>query len=210
MKIIDISWPISEQMTGYADRKSVRLVSLKTISKDGSRQSMFTLDTHTGTHIDAPSHFLDAGDTVEKIPIDTFIGPALVLDLTSVSESITRADLEQYELPLGGRILLKTRNSYKQAQDRFDYGFVYLDRSAAAYLVEKKIKLIGIDYLGLERNQPENDTHRLLLGNGISILEGIRLQQAEAGDYTLLCLPLAVQGLEAAPARAVLIKDFRL
>lgn len=209
MKIIDISWPISEDMTGYADKKSVRFIPVKTIAKDQSRQSMFALDTHTGTHIDAPAHFLETGDTIENIPLETFIGPCVVLDVTHLKEKISRADLEQCEIPNGGRILLKTKNSRQPTKSNFDYDFVYLDASAAAYLVELKIKLVGIDYLGLERNQPEHDTHNILLHQGISILEGIRLEQVEAGNYNLICLPLAVQGLEAAPARAILVKDFK-
>jgi len=205
MKLIDISWPITEDMTGYKDRRSARFIQVKTIEKDQARQSMISLDSHAGTHLDAPSHFLQDGDTIEKIPLEFLQGECRVLDFTSKDDCITKSDLEKKEIQPGERLLFKTRNSSRSATEKFDEKFIFLEKNAAAYLVEKKVQLIGIDYLGLERNQPEHETHVQLLSNQIVIIEGLRLAGVAEGKYQLLCLPLAIRSLEAAPTRAILI-----
>jgi arylformamidase len=204
MKIIDISWPITLDMTAYKDRAVVSFNYTKTFEKDGVRESIITLGSHSGTHIDAPSHFLADGAAIQERNLAETCGPCIVLDCTDVIEAITDEVLRKHEINEGDIVLLKTRNSSLAANAPFAYDFIYLAASGAAYLSSKKIKAVGIDYLGIERQQPHHETHITLMQNGISIIEGLRLALVNPGSYRLWCLPLCIQGLEAAPARAVL------
>ncbi len=205
MIIIDISWPISESMTGYKDRMSVHFEQLKTFSKDQVRSSRITLDSHTGTHIDAPAHFLSDGKTIDQIDRGIIIGECTVLDFMEVTDGVTKSDLEKKKIKEGDIVLLKTKNSSLGLDAAFDKNFIYLEKSGAQYLVEKKIKAVGIDYLGIERNQPDHETHTILMKHEIGIIEGLRLSHVEPQRYFFLCLSLPVVGLEAAPARAILV-----
>jgi arylformamidase len=205
MKIIDISWPITLDMTAYKDRAVVAFQYTKTFEKDAARESVITLGSHSGTHVDAPSHFIADGASIHDVPVAATCGPCVVIDCTDVAECITDENLREHAIEKGAIILLKTRNSAYAVNASFRYDFIYLAASGAAYLASKKIKAVGIDYLGIERQQPNHETHELLMHNGITIIEGLRLSEAESGSYTLFCLPLRVQGLEAAPARAILL-----
>ena len=205
MKIYDISWPISNDTTEYKNKKTVAFEQLKDFDKDGVRESKICLGTHTGTHIDAPAHFLKDGKTVDEISLDRLIGRSQVLDLTTVIEKITADDLEKFELHEGEIILLKTANSAQSITDPFQTNFIYLDASGARYLADKKVKAVGIDYLGIERGDPEHTTHTTLMHADIVIIEGLRLSHVQAGEYFFVCLPLDLIGLEAAPARAILM-----
>lgn len=202
--IIDISWPIGEGMTTYKNSKIVRFEHNKCFENDAVRESTITINAHTGTHIDVPAHFLEQGTTTEQICLERCIGTCRVLDLSHVDGAISDQHLLDHDIRAGQRILLKTKNSQRQPQEAFDPDFVYLDKSGAQFLVDKGVMLVGIDYLGIERQQPNHETHALLLGADIVVIEGLRLLDVEAGLYTFCCLPLALQGLEAAPARAVL------
>jgi arylformamidase len=204
MKIIDISWPIAPDMTAYKDKAVVAFKYVKTFEKDGARESIITLGSHSGTHVDAPSHFIAGGDSIHAMPIEATCGPCVVLDCVEVTESITQEVLQKHDIKEGAIILLKTRNSASVPHESFRYDFVYLAASGAEHLASKKVKAVGIDYLGIERQQPNHDTHETLMRAGITIIEGLRLAQVDPGVYMLWCLPLRVQGLEAAPARAVL------
>ncbi|HSW73704.1 MAG TPA: cyclase family protein [Candidatus Limnocylindria bacterium] len=207
MNIIDISWPISPDMTAYKDRKQVLLTPTKTFEQDHVRESMLQLGCNSGTHIDAPSHFMRDGVFIDKVSLSTVIGPCTVLDLTHVTFAITASDLQKQSIDEGSIVVCKTTNSSLAPTAPFNPHFVYIDASAARYLVEKNIKAIGIDYLGIERNQPDHATHEAFMQAGITIIEGLRLQGVQAGNYFLWCLPLALQGTEAAPARAVLVQE---
>jgi len=206
---IDISWPITESITAWKDNKTVKYERVRTWEKDQARQSIITMDIHTGTHIDAPSHFLQSGPTIEHMPIDKVIGNCVVLDLTTVDNAISSKHLEQshHTFSPGDIILFKTKNSNLSATEKFNHDFIYLDISGATFLADKKIKAIGTDYLGIERQQPAHETHTILLGNGIPIIEGLRLANVNPGKYFLICLPLNIIGLEGAPARAILQKE---
>lgn len=202
--IIDISWPLKNGMTEYKNRSTVQISAYKTIEQDGVSESLVTFHTHSGTHIDAPTHFIKDGKTIDQISLESCIGPCSVLDFMHIEEKITAADFKAYDIQPGARILCKTRNSLRALDEPFNATFVYLDASAAAYLVERSIALIGIDYLGIERNQIGHPTHRELLSHNIVVLEGICLGLVAAGNYRLICLPLAIPGMDAAPARALL------
>ena len=205
MNLIDISWPISQNMTAYKDKKVVAIEHTKTFKQDNVRETMLHLGSHTGTHVDAPAHFLENGKSIDQIPLDMFIGSCTVLDLTNVEERIVLEDLEQETIEKDSIVLFKTRNSFLSPEAAFNASFIYLTLSGAQYLVKKRVKAVGVDYLGIERSQPNHETHTELLRNNVGIIEGLRLQGVEPGNYTLWCLPLNVVGIEAAPARAVLV-----
>jgi len=209
-KIIDISWPITENSTEYKNRKTVKFLEAKNFIKDHARETILELHIHTGTHIDAPAHFLEYGKTIQDISLGKLVHvEAVVLDLTGCDEKITQKDLEKYgeKIKENFVILLKTKNSFLPFDAPFNSEFVYVADDAAEYLVSKKIAAIGIDYLGIERNQKNHPTHKKLLESNIIIIEGLRLEKAEQGNYFFTCLPILLPNLEAAPARAIIIKE---
>ena len=207
MKIIDISWPLHESITGYKDQIPVTFEQLKQFEQDNVRDSRITIHAHAGTHIDAPSHFLCDGETIDAVKLNTVIGECQVIDCTNVAQVIKKDDLVDRLMPGVRIVLLKTKNSNHLPTDPFDYTFVYLAHDAAAYLIEKGVGTVGIDYLGIERNQSDHATHVQLMKHGITIIEGLRLRVVFSGTYFLIALPIAVVGIEAAPARAVLLCD---
>lgn len=208
MKILDISWPISEQMTAYKDKHTVKFDMVRTMSADNMRDSHIAMSSHTGTHVDAPSHFIEDGKTMDKIRLERLVGPCKVLSVTLADGTITADHLEPYPIAQGDIVLFKTSNSALGETEKFNAQFVYLDESAARYLGQKKVKAVGLDYLSMERSNPEHPTHLALFAHDVVIIEGLRLQHVPAGDYFFVCLPLNVVGLEAAPARAILISQF--
>lgn len=204
--IIDISWPITPTMTSYKNNKPVLFTHEKNFAAHQVCDSNITLNSHTGTHIDAPAHFLANGATVETIPLQTLVGVCRIIDLTNLEHKITDKDLEIFDLKENEIILLKTKNSFLDVTQPFDTNFIYLDKTGAQFLAQKKIKTVGIDYLGIEREQPDHETHCILFEKQITIIEGLRLKEVYEGkNYFLCCLPLAINGLEAAPSRAILI-----
>ena len=209
MEIIDISWPVSPEMTVYKDKqeKKPKLTWLRTYDKDNVYESKTEIEAHTGTHVDAPKHFLAEGSSIEAVPLDRLVGNCVVLDLTHVQGKITNEHLQNTQInDTGSIVLLKTSNSSLPETGPFTKEFVYLEKSGAEYLAKKNVKAVGIDYLGIEREQPEHETHKILLGKGILIIEGLRLGHVQPGEYQLVCLPLKVKDAEASPARAILIK----
>jgi arylformamidase len=207
MQVYDISWPISSAMTAYKDKHVVAIQQVKRFEEHGARESVITISSHSGTHIDAPSHFVADGMTIDQIGPLAGVGPAHIIDMMHVEGAITAAILEQITLEPEHIILFKTRNSLKAPDAPFDPNFVYVDASAAAVLVAAGVRGVGIDYLGIERNQPDHPTHALLLQAGCTIIEGLRLHDVPAGCYFLCCLPLAVIACDGAPARAVLFEN---
>lgn len=206
MKIFDISWPISTVTTGYKDRHIVKFEDTRTFAKDGVRDSIIQLSSHTGTHVDAPSHFLKDGLTIDQVDLDRLVGPAIVLDLMHVVDGITRNDLIDKNIQKDDIVLFKTVNSLTPATGKFTPHFTYLEASGAQYLAEIGVKAVGIDYLGIERSQPDHLTHTTLMHADVVIVEGLRLEFIVPGEYIFVCLPLNIIGLEAAPARAILIE----
>jgi arylformamidase len=206
MKIYDISWPIFNGMTTYKDRGGVKIESTKIFEQDGVRESSITIGSHTGTHIDAPAHFLKEGLSLEEINPLACVGPATVIDMTHIQERISEQDVQNLSKDSRNILLFKTKNSERRPHEPFDHNFVYLDESGARYLAQHMPQAIGIDYLGVERAQIKHETHVILLQNNIPIIEGLRLQHVPAGNYFLWCLPLNIPGIDAAPARAVLIE----
>ena len=207
MKIFDVSWPISKATTGYKDRHIVAIDEIKNFNRDGVRETAIHLSSHTGTHVDAPSHFLKEGKTIDEIGLDRLVGDCIVLDMTTCAERITRDCLLAHDNDIRNDsiVLLRTTNSDFNATDKFSPHFVYLESSGAAYLAEKRVKAVGIDYLGIEHSQPGHPTHEVLMNSDVVIIEGLRLGHVQKGNYLFVCLPLNMIGTEGAPARAILI-----
>lgn len=205
MNILDISWPLTEEMTQYKDVELFCSTAITTPTS-GAMETHIALCSHTGTHVDAPAHFIADGKTIDKIPLQNLLGTCRVLDLTHVKEKITAADLEKHTIQEGEIILLKTTNSFISPLDRFNYAFVYVAQDAAHYLAAAHIKALGFDYLGIERQQPDHPSHKALMIADIPIIEGLRLVNIHAGSYFFCCMPLLLPGADAAPARAVLIE----
>lgn len=205
-RIHDISMTIAEGMSvwkNYAHKKPVILVQQS--HREGKPQeSLITLNSHTGTHVDAPLHMLPDGEAIDAIPLDALCGPARVLDLTHVKQHIGKEELSACGILPGERILLKTSSSLTEY---FDPAFPYLRQDGAEYLAELGVRLVGIDSLGIERAQPGYPTHLALMRKGIVILEGLRLQEVAAGHYILICAPLKLAGIDAAPARVLLLES---
>lgn len=194
-------------MTTYKDKHEVLLHQTEKEDVDFSRESVISFNTHTGTHVDAPSHFLKDGNTIDAIDLKQLIGECTVIDCTTVEGKITESDLHGFDIKQNDIVLLKTKNSQLPTDAPFDFNFVYVDESAAQFLVGKKIKAVGIDYLGIEREQLQHETHKLFMKHDIPIIEGLRFEGVIPKRYQFYCLPLKIIGLEAAPARAILIED---
>lgn len=203
--MIDISMPITETMQVYKNKpeKKPRITAIATHDKNGMHESEIHMNLHTGTHVDAPLHMVADGKTIEATPIDKMITPCRVVDVTDVSGGIKQEDLANKGIKSGDFVLLKTKNSFSET---FDFEFIYLERTGAAFLAALGIKGVGIDGLGIERAQSDYATHRMLLGADIPIIEGLRLKDVPEGAYILVALPISIPGAEAAPVRAVLLQ----
>ncbi len=203
-KIYDISMTINEQMQVYknkAEKKPI-IANASNFSNSSAHETILSLNVHTGTHLDAPLHMIEGGETIESIPLTDLVSTARVLDLTHVEDGISRSDLEPFAIQQGEWILFKTRNSFSE---EFDYNFVYLKEDGALYCKELQIKGVGTDALGIERSQPDHETHKTLFENHILIVEGLRLKDVPAGTYMMVIAPLKLEGIDGAPARAFLL-----
>jgi arylformamidase len=206
VKLYDISMPIYPGMPVYKNKpeKQPQIRTVQDFTTHTVFESRVDLDVHTGTHVDSPLHMLPEGGTMQTIPLERLVGPCRVLDLSHVNGGITKNDLEPYNIRNGERVLFKTKNSI---QNEFDPEFVYLAEDGARYLVETGVQLVGIDALGIERNQQGHPTHKQLFHAGIVIVEGLRLQDVPEGTYFLVAAPIKLVDTEAAPARVLLIED---
>ena len=206
-KIYDISVDIQMDMPTYPGDAKYKSRKLKSVEQDGYEIHRLTLGNHTGTHVDAPSHFIQDGATVTELPLDILNGRTRVVEIHD-KEKVGLEELHNLKLDNDYRILLKTRNSSLwKSKKRFQKNYVYLTLDAAKYLAENDIKLIGFDYLSLEKfGDSEHPVHRYLLGNQVIILEGLNLSNVEEGEYEMFCLPLKLTGLDGAPARVILRK----
>ena len=206
MIIHDISMNINPEMTVYKNRDNKRpeLINAASFEKEGVYETKLSMNLHTGTHIDFPLHTIRNGSNSNQYKLETFLGKAKVLDLLHVNDHISESDLISFDINEDDFVLLKTKNSETEL---LDFEFVYVDLSAAKYLAKKKIRGVGIDSLGIERNQANHPTHDTLLNQNIIILEGLRLKDIEAKTYDFICLPLKIDDVEALPVRAILIEN---
>ncbi len=204
MKIYDITMTLSPSLPSFPGDPRVMIDPVTRIEQgDPANVSRIAMSSHCGTHIDVSRHYNDHGVSVDHIPLTLLVGGALVADLRGIEE-IGRADLSR--LPLGGveRLIIRTDNSRLWDEEGFCEKYAHLTHDGAEFLLTTQVRLIGIDYLSIERFDGDGNVHRLLLGNGMVILEGLNLDGIEEGTYELLCLPLKIKGGDGAPARAVL------
>lgn len=204
-KLYDVTVPLSADVPTYPGDPPFRSEFVHSIS-DGEPCNLtrLSMSAHSGTHVDAPYHFLADGATVDQLPLEILIGKARVVEMTAL-DRIDRADLERVDLRDDIRVLLKTRMSGQLRQPLFQENFVYLTPDAASYLAKVGIKLVGIDYLSIEKfGSRDFEAHHALLGAGVVIVEGLDLSAVEPGEYDLICLPLRLAGAEGAPARVIL------
>jgi arylformamidase len=203
---IDVSVPISDGMLHWPDNPPVSLRRVMAIERgDGANVSALSLGVHTGTHVDAPVHFLPTGRDVRSLDLTTAIGPARVVAISD-PVAVKREELEAARPQPGERLLLKTVNSSRRwYEEAFREEFVYVSADAARYLVECGVALVGVDYLSVGGFRVDGEaTHHALLEAGVLVVEGLDLVDVEPGRYELLCLPLPLAGSDGAPARAVL------
>lgn len=203
--LIDISLPLSPHGITYPNNPSVEFEEQPTQT---SVITKIAFGSHSGTHIDAPSHAkLENGNTIDELDISIFHGKARVVDCLDSKGEITVADLERKDIKKGERVLLKTDNSLRGFHEFFP-NFVYLTSEGAEYLASKGVILVGIDSLSIkQKGNPDNRPHTNLLENGIPILEGLDLSKAEPGEYTLVAFPLKFIGIDGSPCRAILRKS---
>lgn len=209
MEIFDISVPVHPGMVVYAGDPDVYLERVRTIA-DGSSANVSKLDfgVHTGTHIDAPVHFIEGAGATETVPLDALIGPAVVVDATALTDHIDAATLSRLEVPPGAeRVIFKTQNSRLWDLPAFSGDFIGLRGEAAEALVLRGVRLVGIDYLSIGPKGNGVPTHTALLQAGVVILEGLDLRAVAPGAYELVALPLRLVGSDGAPTRAVLIRE---
>lgn len=174
---------------------------------DSFTLSAYSLGAHSGTHVDAPMHFVAAGGSVDQIPIERLIGPARVIEIPDNVQAIDAAELAKHDWHGAPRILFRTRSSIRgwMTQANFHRDFAYIAPDAAQLLADANVQLVGIDYLSAEQfAAPAPRAHQILLGKGIPIVEGLSLVSVHGGDYDLIVLPMKVGGHEGAPGRAVL------
>lgn len=202
MTLVDITVPIQARMPIYDGNPGVRLERVLSIPEgEAANVSRLELGVHTGTHVDAPLHFLEDGSAAHEVPLGPLVGEAVVVDGTAIDGPIDAEALEACAVPEDAeRVLLKTRNGELWAREDFTRDFIRLDGSGARWLIERHVRLIGIDYLSIG----DQDAHRILLTAGVVPVEGLDLRFVEPGHYELLCLPLKVVGADGAPARVLL------
>ncbi|HEX2506592.1 MAG TPA: cyclase family protein [Gaiellaceae bacterium] len=207
MELIDVTVPVRPEMPIYEGNPGVRLTRVQTIEEGAtSNVSELELGVHTGTHVDAPLHFIEGGEATETLPLEVLIGPAEVVDGTSLEGPIDAESLARLELPKQAeRLILKTRNSELWARSDFTRDFSRLTADGARLLIGRGARLVALDYLSIG----DADAHRVLLGSGVVALEGLDLRAVEPGAYELVCLPLRLVGSDGAPARVVLMRPGR-
>lgn len=208
MKMHDVSVLISDDMPVWPGDPGISLRRTSSLCHgDDANVTQLSMGVHTGTHIDAPFHFEPDGKAVDELSIDTLIGPCHVVEMLDIKESIGLSELAGLDLDGVVRILFKTKNSiwWEKGEKRFQKDFIYISEQGARFLVNKGVKLVGIDYLSVERfDSLDYATHHLLLQNQVIIVEGLNLSGVCTGEYELIALPLKLKGADGGPARVVL------
>lgn len=208
MKIYDISVPIRAGMPIYEGDPGVEIQAWSSLAKgDSANVSFLHFGAHTGTHVDAPAHFIENAGTLDALPLDALLGPARVVRVPDEKTEIDSAFLAACDLEGTERVLFHTRNSSFWAGGGFREDFTHLLPEAAQILVDLGVRLVGADYLSIEKfHSGDHRTHLTLLSNQVIIVEGLNLSEVPAGDYELICLPLKIAdgAGDGAPARAVL------
>ncbi|MDD4875997.1 MAG: cyclase family protein [Dehalococcoidales bacterium] len=203
---VDISIPLKDGMVHWPDDPPVVIKRIGNIENgDAANLSVLSMGAHSGTHVDAPLHFVKNGEGIDHIPLDTVIGRAQVIEIKD-PESIKPEELAEHRIRNGDRILFKTRNSpHTWQDDNFTKDFIFISDAAAEFLVNRGVRLVGIDYLSVGSFKHDGSrVHHRLLSSGVWIIEGLNLANITPGNYDFICLPLRIVGGDGAPARAIL------
>jgi arylformamidase len=210
MQIHDISLPISKSIVVWPGDPPVRITQPLHLDRgDEATVSHLDMGAHTGTHVDAPAHFIRGGSGVDVLDLNVLVGPALVVHALEV-DALSAEVLAALPIPPGTeRVLFRTRNSelWARGEREFQEDFVAITGDGARWLIERGIRLVGIDYLSVAPFDDVTPTHQALLWAGIVPLEGLNLSNVDPGTYQLACLPLKIAGADGAPARAILIEQ---
>jgi arylformamidase len=208
-RIWDVSIPVRNGGLVYPGNPPIAISAVQSIAAGNTANvSRLDLGSHTGTHVDAPLHFIAGGAGVDELPLDVLIGRARLIAVPHDAMAVGEAELRKHDLTGVTRLLIRTRNSLwlTSGDPTFHEDFTHVAPDGAAYLVSIGVRLVGVDYLSVEQfHSAEHRTHRTLLDNGVVVVEGMVLSEPPPGDYDLYCLPLLLVGLDGAPARAVLI-----
>jgi len=205
-KWIDLSLALKSNMVHWPTDPSFSIERVLDMEKgDSVNLSKITMGAHSGTHVDAPVHFIRGAKGIDRLLFDSLIGPARIIQIAD-ADMIKEKELTRLGIKKGERILLKTRNSLNKLlqKNTFTEDFVYIEKNAAEFLATRGIKTLGVDYLsvgGYKKNGP--DVHRLLLGAGILVIEGLVLTEALPGNYDMICLPMKILDSDGAPARVI-------
>ncbi len=206
----DISVPVSDSLLIWPGDPAVQVTRISRLEEgDTSTVSQLRMTTHSGTHIDAPAHFLPDAPGLEDISLHVLVGPAMVVDAGEAG-ALSEETLAAASIPQDtDRLLFRTRNSERWSGaggEEFFPDYVGVTEDGAQWLVSRGVRLIGVDYLSVAAYRENTATHRILLEAGVVLLETISLRHISPGKYHLVCLPLKLVGSEAAPARAILIE----
>ena len=209
MKIQDISITISNDLVTWPGDPKVNIqLPIQMKKGDACNVSRWEIGAHTGTHTDAPFHFIDNGKGIDEVPLDLYIGPCLVVEVKPRTINIEKDDIAHVRLKGHKRVLFKTRNSdhWKNGNMEFDKDFIAVGVSGAEYLIENGVQLVGVDYLSVESfHAPfEHPVHKKLLGKSVVVVEGLNLSDVKPGEYELLCMPLKIKHGDGTPVRAAL------
>lgn len=209
-KIYDITLPLTPGMITYPEDPPYTAEQLYSLTKgDSFNLTTLHMGSHSGTHLDAPSHCLAQGLTVDQISLHDLMGAAKVIEVQKAAKCILPDHLRDKDIQYGDRILFKTRNSLQLKKGIFDQNYVFLSPQAAEYLVQKGVRLVGIDYLSIDSLNPVGENrscHQILLSVGIAILEALDLEGVSEGEYDLIALPLRISGGDGSPVRAILLE----
>lgn len=205
MRFVDVSLRLTDGVPTYPGNPPFHLDPVKRIAEGASSNvSALRLGTHTGTHVDAPRHFFDGRPGADALPLDVLIGPARVIHLPG-RDPVTADRLIGAGLGGATRVLIRTGNSALWSQPEFAADYAGVTRDAAEYLVSAGVRLVGVDYLSIERyKSPGAPAHHALLDKGVVVVEGLDLSAVDPSDYELFCLPLRLADADGAPARVVL------
>jgi len=205
MKLIDITVPLDSNLPVYPGNTPFTIQPIKRLANgDSSNVSTLHLSAHSGTHVDAPRHFFDDGPGVEALPLELLVGRTRVVEVFS-RKAICPEDLAALDLSDDLRILFKTANSRLWGSAEFRTDYIGMTEAGARHLVERGMKVVGVDYLSVEEfKKPGAPAHHVLLRGGTIVIEGLNLRDVEPGTYDMLCLPLRIVGADGSPARVIL------
>lgn len=204
MKYYDISLNLSAETVRWVTSPPFELIERRRMSRgDQNNSSAVTMSVHSGTHLDAPFHFVPDGATIESLPLDLFMGPARV-HAVDAGKYITREHVDAIDLKGDVRVLFKTRNSSLLRKSAYEPDFTAFSVEAARALAARGVKLVGLDYLSVAHADEQVPVHRAFLDQGIALLEGVDLSEIQPGRYELICFPIRIRGSDGAPCRAVL------